>query len=99
MIQKKIEQLTKNRLIQMVNFIVLFMMTSTCVMYIVLLTIQYIAILYQEQPTTFDDVKHISIMMGSLLALVNILAGVLITCFISISKKQWNKFFKKNKKD
>lgn len=97
MIQKKIEQLTKNRIVHVINFIVLFMVISTYVMFSVLLTIQYAAVLYKEQPTTLGDVKNISIMIGSLLALMNIIAGVLLTCFISVAKKQWNKFFRKNK--
>lgn len=98
MVQKKSEQLTKERIVQVINFIVLLMVTINFVLFIVLLTIQYVAVLYQEQPDTLGETKNVSIIMGGLLALVNILAGVLIAYFIIVVRRQWNKIFKKIKK-
>ncbi|MFP7305969.1 hypothetical protein SFC81_00160 [Enterococcus faecalis] len=98
MVQKKSEQLTKERIVQVINFIVLLMVTINFVLFIVLLTIQYVAVLYQEQPDTLGETKNVSIIMGGLLALVNILAGVLIAYFISVARRRWNKIFKKIKK-
>ncbi|EJZ8850300.1 hypothetical protein OIX16_002785 [Enterococcus faecalis] len=97
MIQKKIEQLTKNRIVHIVDFIVLFMVTINCTIFTVWLTIQSLVVFYQEQPNTLGEVKQGSTVMGSLLSLINILVGILIAFFISVARKRWNEFFRKNK--